>query len=193
MGLLERSLDDILIDRAVSALQAFAIEQRALDPAVNFSVMRDRLTPINFSECPLVNVWLDTNDSVNGSKLAAGMSAAINFDCYTLGDDGGETDAAAEAMSRLYYLKQQVLFVLFRLVNADFGFNPGLIGRKKWPRFQMFPRANSGSEETIPAGRWTLEVEFAFEAEDIAGVPLVEVSVSDSLKKRWATLYNYGG
>lgn len=189
MADIARSADDIIIDRMVSALQAFSLTQSA---GVRFTTVRDRTRPPSMRDMPLVNIWLDTLSSQregSSARLTQQESARINIDCYAKGVD---TDADgyddSKAMARLYYLKQQVKHGLYALINADFGFSPGIIARKKWPQFTMMPPDLALPETEVVAGRWVIEVEYNWTPEDIAGTALDEIVVNAGL---WSGLYTY--
>ena len=190
MADISRSAEDIIIDRMVSALTAFSLTQSA---SVRFSTIRDRTRPPSMRDMPLVNIWLDTLTTTregSTARLTQQESARINIDCYAKGVDtnsDGLDDSAA--MARLYYLKQQVKHGLYKLINADFGYAPGIIARKKWPQFTMMPPDLALPETEVVAGRWTLEVEYSWTPEDITGIPLDEIAVNAGL---WSGLYNYG-
>ena len=190
MADISRSADDIIIDRMVSALAAFSLTQSA---AVRFSTVRDRTRPPSMRDMPMVNIWLDTLTTIREgttAKLTQQESARINIDCYAKGADtnsDGLDDSAA--MARLYYLKQQVKHGLYSLINADFGYAPGIIARKKWPQFTLMPPDLALPETEVVAGRWTLEIEYNWTPEDIDGDALDEIAVNAGL---WSGLYNYG-
>lgn len=197
MAVIPRSADDLIIDNMKAALQAFEAEQVAQDPAVGFTVERDRIRPPSLKDMTkgLVNIWLDTLDPQregSSGRTTSQELARVNVDCYarglTMDEDGDEDDSAA--MARLYYLKEQVKFGLFRLVNADFGLPAGTIGRKRWPSWRMFQNDLKMPEEAVVAGRWTLEVEYNWTPEDIAGTTLDEIAVDAG---RWSGIYPYGG
>lgn len=189
MADIARSADDIIIDRMVSALQAFSLTQSA---GVRFTTVRDRTRPPSMRDMPMVNIWLDTLTTMregSTAKLNQQESARINIDCYAAGKDtnaDGYDDSAA--MARLYYLKQQVKHGLYSLVNADFSFASGIIARKKWPQFTMMPPDLALPETEVVAGRWVIEVEYNWTPEDITGTALDEIAVNAGL---WSGLYEY--
>ena len=189
MADITRSADDIIIDRMVSALSAFSLTQTE---AVRFRVERDRVRSPSMRDMPTVNIWLDTLTTMregSSSRLVQQESARINIDCYAAGKDttgDGLNDSAA--MARLYYLKQQVKHGLYALINADFGFTPGIIARKKWPQFTMMPPDLALPETEVVAGRWTLEIEYSWTPEDITGTALDKIAVNAGL---WSGLYTY--
>jgi hypothetical protein len=189
-----RSADDLIIDRMVTALQAFSAEQAAIDPTVAFRVERDRTRMPAMKDMPLVVVWLESLDPQregSSGRTTSQELARINVDCYAkgLGQDDAEFDDGA-AMARLYYLKQQVKYGLFRLVNTDYGFAAGVIGRKRWPAWQVFMNDLKQPETEVVAGRWTLEIEYNWTPEDITGTALDEIAVDAG---RWSGIYPYGG
>ena len=189
MADITRSADDIIIDRMVSALAAFSLTQSA---AVRFTTVRDRTRPPSMRDMPMVNIWLDTLTTIREgttAKLTQQESARINIDCYAKGVDtnsDGLDDSAA--MARLYYLKQQVKHGLYSLINADFGYAPGIIARKKWPQFTLMPPDLALPETEVVAGRWALEIEYNWTPEDIDGDALDEIAVNAGL---WSGLYEY--
>jgi hypothetical protein len=187
-----RSADDIIIDNMVAALQAFAAEQLAEDPAVGFSVERDRVRPPSMRDMPLVVVWLDSltpQREGSSAKTVSQELARINVDCYARGldDDGDGLDERA-AMARLYYLKEQAKAGLYRLVSADFGLPAGAIARKRWPSWTLFQNDLKLPESEVVAGRWSVEIEYQWTPEDIDGTILDQIAVDAG---RWSGAYNF--
>jgi hypothetical protein len=187
-----RSLPDLLIDNIVTALRALSTEQAAEDAAVAFKVGRDVVRPVDAADLPFVNVWLDNLEpqGANSSgRLYYQDLVTINVDLFTKGldtDCDGLDDTTA--MSRLYYLAEQTRHGLYALTQADFNLVVGKIGRKRWPRFQLFQNELKMPESEIVGGRWTLEIEYSWMPEDVAGETLQQIAVDASL---WAAQYNY--
>jgi len=183
MALLVRPFEDILIDRVKTALETFRNEQIALDVSVDFDVFRDRSRPYHGMKKPVVNIWSDGNTPGPSSSKAYAMEEfQIIFDCITRGNDG-YLPALLDAANRLYYLKEQVRYAVFRLVNTDFGFAPGVISSKSKPTWTRFKGDDNMPEETVIGGRWTFSLSCAWNGEDVAGVPLDELSWSIKLSK----------
>ena len=192
MATIPRSADDLILDNMVTALQAFAAEQVAEDPAVGFHVERDRVRPPSMREMPLVNIWLESLDpqtAGSSAKTVGQFLARINVDCYAKGTDTDEDSLDDQAaMGRLYYLKEQALFGLYRLINSDFGLPAGSIGRKRWPSWRLFQNDLKLPESEVVAGRWTIEVEFNWKPEDIDGATLDRIKVDTA---KWSAIYTY--
>lgn len=191
MADIPRSADDLIIDKMKLALEAFALTQSA---GVRFRVERDRVRPPSMRDMPLVNIWLESlqpQREGSSGRTTSQELARINVDCYAKGldtDADGIDDSAA--MARLYYLKEQVKFGLFRLVNADFGLEAGAIARKRWPSWTLFQNDLKLPESEVVAGRWSVEVEYNWTPEDITGTALDEIAVNAG---RWSGIYEYGG
>jgi len=187
-------LFDQIETKIVQALEAFSAEQAAIDPLVAFDVSQGRMRPVGSLPKPLVNVWMpDLNPEDPSSKTYQQESATYNIDLIAKGTEQvGETPIASDeiAYSRLKYLVIQTKHPLYRLINADFGF-PGEIARKHWPRFSLFQTDTKMPEQQIIGGRWTLEIEYAWQPEDQDFVALTTLNIEDSLKERWKTLYTY--
>lgn len=191
MPVISRGIDDIVIDRMVTALQAFSTREAAIAPAVAFNVERDRLRPPQPRELPLVNVWLESltpADAGSGTRTAHQERARFNVDLYALGEEGAKT-SDADAMARMYYLKEQVKQALYQLAQADFGFSAGVLARKPWPSFTTNPMRGEDSEERIADGRWIVELEYQWTPEIVDGLPLEEISVTT---ERFSALYEIG-
>jgi hypothetical protein len=193
MPIIQRSADDIIIDNMVTALQAFSAEQKAMNSAVGFNVVRDMVRPPSMREMPLVCIWLESLDPQregSSSRTVNQELARINVDCYAKGtdtNDDGLDDSAA--MARLYYLKEQVKYGLYKLVSADFGLPVGAIGRKSWPSWRIFQNDLKLPESEVVAGRWSVGVEYAWSPEDITGIDLELITVDAG---RWSGFYEYG-
>ncbi len=188
-------LFDQIETKIVQALEAFSTEQEKIDPLVGFDVSQGRMRPIGALPKPLVNVWMpDLNPEDPSSKTYQQESATYNVDLIAKGTEQvGETPIASDEIAyiRLKYLAQQTKHALFKLVNADFGFDAGIIARKQWPRFTLFQTDMKMPEQQIIGGRWTFDVEYAWQPEDQAFVALAELSIEDSLKELWKMLYTY--
>ncbi len=188
-------LFDQIETKIVQVLKDFSNKQAAIDPLVGFDVSQGRSRPIGKLAKPLVNVWIsDLNPEDPGSKTYEQESATYNVDLIAKGTEQvGETPIASDEIAyvRLKYLAQQTKHALYKLVNADFGFPAGTIARKGWPRFSLFQTDSKMPEEQIIGGRWTFDVEYAWQPEDQAFVALAELSIEDSLKELWKTLYTY--
>jgi len=94
------------------------------------------------------------------------------------------------AMARLYYLKEQVKHAIFRLINSDFSFDPGIIGKKGWPSWRMFQTSAAIPESEVAAGRWSFDIEYSYIPKDIDGLDLDEIFVDS---QRWSAIYNKQG
>lgn len=189
MADIPRSADDIVIDRMKSELDAFSLTQTI---ANRFATERDMTRPPPMRLMPINNIWLDSLNSMregSTAKLNQQESARIYVDMYTAGKDANEDgyDEIA-AIARLYYLKEQVKYGLYKLLNADFGFSPGIIARKKWPQYTYMPGDLMLPEREVVAGRWTIEFEYLWTPEDITGTALDEIAVNAGL---WSGLYEY--
>jgi hypothetical protein len=114
-------------------------------------------------------------------------------DCYARGldsNDDGLDDLTA--IERLYYLKEQVKYGLFRLVNSDFGLPVGAIARKRWPSWSLFQNDLKLPESEVVAGRWSVEIEYTWTPEDTAGITLDQIVVSQTQRAAWSAAYQFG-
>lgn len=188
-------LFDFIETQIVLALGDFSTKQEAIDPLVGYDVSQGRMRPIGVLPKPLVNVWMpDLAPEDPAGKTYQQESVTYNVDLIAKGTEqvGAAPIASDEiAYTRLKYLAEQTKNALYKLVNADFGFDPGVIARKRWPRFSLFQTDTKMPEDQIIGGRWTIEVEYAWQPEDQEFVALAELSIEDSLKERWKTLYTY--
>ena len=193
MQIIPRSADDLIIDKMVLALIEFFAEQVAIDPLVGARVERDRTDMPTMADMPLVNIWLDgltpVTEGGSGKTLNA-ERARIHIDCYAKGLDTDDDTYCEDgtAMRRLYYLKEQVKYGLYRLRNADYNLPMGTIQRKPWPTWEVFKNDLKLPEQEVFAGRWTVEVEYNWHPEDTNGIPLDQITVDTS---QWAVTYNY--
>ena len=153
-----RDFPDLALDAIVSALAAFSASQSA---PVRFQVSRDRTRLPHQGELPHVNVCLDTDNPEEGhsaSRTHLQATVTVNCDCIAKAGEGA-TPSDEAAASRLHYLRAQVRHGLYKLINADLGFAPGVLARKAWPRWTAFQKDDGFPEEQIVGGRWTLEIE----------------------------------
>ena len=195
MAIITRDFPDLLLDAMVSALETFRDEQVAIDAAVTFAVERDRLRPYPDITGPSVNLWIDddlVDDQDSGARRRSQTMVSVNIDlvCPLPGTDSARADKAAG--TRLHYLRAQVRHALYKLANADFGFDTGTIARKKWPRWQTFQTLDKMPEESTPGGRLVVEIEYDFTPEDIEAGPELEIlTVDDDNLALWATTFDY--
>ena len=192
-----RDMPDLLKDAILSILLDVAAEQ---EEGLGFNVRRDQLHPIAAEDLPLINIWGPETRSDEGSSSTRTQQhevAVINLDLYTRGEEQpDEIDfitADQAAVARLDYLRAQVKHGIYRLINADLGFPAGTIARKRWPGWQMFQTELKMPAEAIVGGRLTLEIEYVWEPEDLAEISLEQISVSDSMREIWSTLFHLGG
>jgi hypothetical protein len=190
--LVPRGLDDKLIDKIVDILSSFSTSQSAIDPSVAFSVQRDRIRPVAYKNFPFINVWLETLDTQKSSssgKLYQTEIARIAVDCYASAlDEDSEDSEEIGSMARLYYLKEQAKYAIYSLINSDFGFDVGNIGKKNWPSWRLFQTPALFPEADVTAGRWSFEVEYSFIPQDIETIEFKEIFVDSN---RWSALYEY--
>jgi hypothetical protein len=191
---ISRGFDDLALDNLLIALQIFSAEQELEEAGIGFNVARDHISPIESRMFPFVNLYSPSTDTASkGSKLYSQDITTFYADLYTRGDDSIIDDSVA--MSRLYYLKEQVKYGLFKLINADLNFPMGTISSKEWPSWQFFNPKEDEIETPVVAGRWIFKLGNDWKAEDIEGVPLnqIQVSVTKETASLWAAKYTYGG
>lgn len=202
MSLLSRGFDDLVLDNLVTILTAFSAAQVVLDPLVGFVAERDRLfAPSDDTLRTGPRVFLYSTGSVprtqGGSRDHDESTCTIQADLYagSVELSGGVGDKAA--MARLYYLKEQVRAALFAKSATDLGFAPGIVGTKRWGRWQTTPQAQAASETWICSGSWTFEIDYSFEPEDLTMIDLEEINVTVKKSNNptgpystlWAALY----
>lgn len=194
MAKISRGFDDLALDKIKIALQIFSAEQELEESGIGFNVERDYISPLESSMFPLVNIYSPAVDTASkGSKLVSNDLTTFYLDLYTRGDEININDSVA--MSRLYYLKEQVKYGIYRLINSDLGFPMGTISTKEWPTWQFFNPKEDEIETSVVAGRWIFKLGNDWTPEDIEGVPLTEinVTVTKETASLWAANYTYGG
>ena len=192
MADIPRDLPDLLLDAIATALSAFSTSQSA---PVQFHVSRDMTRLPRQNELPHVNVWLtDLNpeEQRSAKRTHAQERATINVDCIARGTEGAEPSDEAAA-TRLAYLRAQTRHALYMLANADFGFAAGTLAVKSWPRWQTFSPEDDKHEEQIVGGRWSLDIEYAWQPQDISHDPLTDASVADDTADMWAAQFTLPG
>jgi hypothetical protein len=192
--MIERSFDDLVIDKMVLALEEFAAEAAEESVLYGFNVERDRTRPPDIESLPLINIWLESitpNQEGSSGRLQCQETARFNIDCYARGIDTNDDDLDDQkAIARLYYLKEQVRYALFSLINHDFDQDPGKIAKKHWPSWQPFQNDLKMPETEVVAGRWTIEIDYSWAPSDSDGETLDSIAV---YAEKWAALYEYGG
>jgi hypothetical protein len=191
MAAIPRGTFDILLDRIVSALRTFSDEQVLEQPGVGFAVVRDSLDPLSAEDFPLVNVYagdLSSEAAGSSAKTVQAEAFTINCDLFARGlhnhaPEVGDPHYSDEAaLRRLYYLAQQVKHGLYRLISADFGYAPGIIARRSWPKINFYLGGQDLPEPSLAAARITFDVTYAWAAEENpAGVPLEEIRFTGNL------------
>lgn len=179
MPVIARGQDDLLLDRIVAALNAFSTAQAAMDSSVAFTAERERKRPARPSECPLVNVWIesDTPDRDPAKGREGQSRIRVNMDLLVRGDEtpgasaGDPKHSDQVAARRLGYLKEQSRCAVFSLAvrNTIFppadGVNPGF-AHVSWPTYTANPEPSGQAMEQLMDGRWTFEVDVVFEVTD---------------------------
>jgi hypothetical protein len=175
MAIIGRSFDDTLLDTIVSKLQAFSDAQAAIDAAARFYVERDMLRPVPAAKLPFVNVYIANilpNPTQSGTLTKCSEAATVTCDLIVR---GAEAPAAVApdpkpsdqvAMRRLYYLKEQVRYALYQLINAEFGYTTHPITSKKWPRWTLNPERGLALETQIVDGQWSFDIEYVWTPAD---------------------------
>lgn len=214
MSLLATGFADLVLTNLVTILNNFVTAQKAaylaLNPgataaqqhaAVGFTAERDRGAGPNADELkagPRVNLYaMGSNPSqTGGSRDNDAQTLMVAFDCYAamLEDSDGGQDKAAYA--RLYYLLEQVRAAISDKAVFDLGFAPGVVGKRRWGRWQLAPQAE-GSTLWTCAASWTFELDYSFTPADLTMVDLEEVNVTviksnDPLgahRVKWSALY----
>ena len=199
MAILTRDFPDMLLDAMVLALETFRDEQVVIDPTQSFEIERDRLRPYpratEGNQKVYVNLWVDDDlpdEQDSGAKRQGQTMVTVNVDLVSPLPGSVTVRADKAAGTRLHYLRAQVREGLYRLANADFGFDPGIIARKKWPRWQTFQTQDKMPEEATPGGRLVIEIEYEYAPGDITAGPALELlTVEDSTHELWKTEFDY--
>lgn len=146
--LLAAPFEDTLLDNMVDILIDFSDQQSALDANVAFTTERDRMAAPNKAELetgPIVVLYATGSNPTQGGSRDSDLSTiTIQCDIYVAELDPEDAEGDKSALKRLYYLKEQVRAALFAKSATDLGFDPGVIGRKRWGRFQMMPQTSTG-------------------------------------------------
>lgn len=170
-----RPLDDLIIDKLVTALEAFSTAQVALSASVGFKVTRDQLRPYTQNVYPLVNVWSGKTSSPTMSKKGGTELATINLDMFTRAYDTAAQPTTSKHydqknMARLYYLREQVKRAIFDLYQYDFQFPAGasgpVIAGKSLPSWELFLNEGGFPDDSIIAGRLSFDVTYLWNCDD---------------------------
>jgi hypothetical protein len=186
MAIIGRSFDDTLLDTIVTKLRAFSTAQAAIDPATAFFVERDFVRPVPAAKIPFVNVYVSTitpDSQQSGTLTLCTESLTVNFDMIVrglqtpaaTGDDPKSSDQVAGR--RLAYLKEQVRYALYQLINVTFGLS-GAIKSKKWPRYTANPERALALETQIVDGQWTMDIEYEWKPADSQATALEDLYVT---------------
>ncbi len=180
-----RPLDDVIVDKILLALTTYEAAQVALWPTVGFYVRRDQLRPYTQQKYPLVNVWSGKNQSPVITKKSGTETATINLDLFTRALDAtpqAETAKHADQknVARLLYLREQVKRALFDLVNNDFGLGSGVISLKAPPTWEMFLTEHGYPDDSLIAGRMTIDITYAWTPDDSAPTVAYELTKIDT-------------
>jgi hypothetical protein len=190
MPIIARSFDDTLLDTLVTKLRAFSAAQAAIDPAAAFFVERDLLRPVPAAKLPMVNIYVSSitpDPTQSGTLTKCSEAMTVNVDCLARGMEtpaatGSDPVASDQVVGRrLLYLKEQVRYALYQLINACFGLNPNPITSKKWPRWTLNPERSLNMEWQLGDGQWQFEIEYTWTPADSQATHLTDL---------WATLTN---
>jgi len=179
---LPRSLDDLILDGLVGKIAAHRDADALISSAFSYDVQRDSTTPYQDLTAPLVNLTEETDTPDRSREYVARFRVSCLVP--TLDDD-------ATAVARLYVLKEQVRRALTDRADYDVGQISGTISSIKRPTWTRATFEDDDLSLTILAGSWSVEVTYAYEAADISGTPLEEISIE--LIGRFSALYPLGG
>jgi len=187
---------DTILTNIVGQLKTVATEQRNLDATKGWTTFRNATRPWEAKQLatePIVNAWmprLDPVDEGSTSRTVNSMQATYNIDLYVRGiETAGVQPADEEALDRLYLLAQQTMHALYALAFANWGLAVGEIQDQSWPRYETLQTDEKKIEDMIIAGRWSLSITYAWEAEDITPADLTKITITET--KRFGAEYTY--
>lgn len=174
------SLDDKILDGIVAKIKAARDAEVLIEPALAYDLDKNRTTPWQDLKRPLVDCELESD-----TPERLDYTAKYSIICLvpTLDDD-------ATAIARLSVLKEQVRRALLSREDPDLGQAPGAIARITRPSWSRIDFDDEVLTDTILAGKWSLEVTYAYSPEPLSGPALSAISVT---MERFAALYNLGG
>lgn len=185
-----RGQHDLITDRMVTALKAYAAAQAAINPAVGFRVYSGSYRVTQAVNVPIVAVRFDSMRTARDSaaRKAWEIEASYFVDMIASGkaQEGKRGDEAATA--RLLYLIQQVLNGLYG-IDARTTIETPKVAEIGWPDVQLMDPDDFSPEAPLIGARMTIQARFEYVPAPVTGTALTEIHVDAD---RWSGLYEYG-
>jgi hypothetical protein len=187
-------------------LQEVATAEAIASPSRAFTVERDRWRPWieNQRSTALVNIMVDSVNPTpgGGTRQYQPQHVNVNIDMYVLGTDQDQVSSTGAvtlvpcdevAADRLDLLIAQVQFGITRMLQHDFGFTAGLIGRSNAPSLTLYPQEGDQETGNYAPARWSLAVDLPYyPVDDGTTVALTELNISFDADEPWGLKYLYG-
>lgn len=189
MALTPEPIERQLLDNIKTILEAYVVEQVALNPSVGFSVGIEGQLPKNQQQLPAVMLYLD---SVDADRAAVGSSgtftATVRIELIA-SEPAGTVSSDSASAYRVLYLYQQVRTALFRRENYDLLFEPGTIGKRGQLSYQHLDADKSESRERkISAAVCTMDVQYRV-VHEVPDYPALETLSLDEEKIKLTITY----
>ena len=201
-GLLAPDFCTVLKENTVRQLRRFSDEQEGFcrteeeRRAVRFFADKDCFFPIKQDRLPFINVWTSDetpDERTSGRRTQPSATVTLNLDLAVMFSPAAPQPQISEprivtAFRRLDYLKYQVKTALADQDFTDLGFEPGVIGRRTWPSFNLYKDAAGNPELALVSGRISLDVTYCWDLEKPCTLPVDSISVDARL---FSALYTY--
>lgn len=181
---------DAVIDRMVTALEAYSTAQSVIDSSVAYRVLPGNIRSSQSDRLPTVGVALAGMRSGNETARAREWDAMATYHLDLVATARGTASARADerAYGRLMYLIQQVLNALYESDRRT-AIEAGAV-TLEWPTIQLVEPAEFAEEAPVIGARLTIEARISFVPAPTTGTPIESLHVDTGL---WSGLYEYGG
>jgi len=181
---------DAMIDRLVTALEAYSTEQALIDPTVAYKVLPGNIRTSQTDRLPTVGVALAGLRSASQTARAREWDTVATYNLDLVATAKGTALARGDerAYNRLMYLIQQVINALYESDRRTV-IEAGAV-TMDWPSIQVVEPGDFGEETPVIGARLTIDVRVSVVPAPSDGAPIDSLSVDTGL---WSGLYEYGG
>lgn len=185
-----RGQHDVVLDRMVSALEAYNTAQSAIDSSVAFRVLPGNIRSAQSDRLPTVGVALGSLRSGDETARTLEWDVVATYYLDIVASAKGTASARADerAYSRLMYLIQQVFNALYesdRRTTIE-----GDAVTLDWPQVQLVEPAEFAEEAPVIGARLTIDARVSLVPAPTVGQAIDSLHVD---AERWSGLYEYGG
>ncbi len=180
------SAQELIRDKIVFILADELPEQSSLlsDPDVNATVYRERTTPIQEQDLPLINVALSRTDGQKQNQTANTASCYFDLDVYTKGlngEDGDLIDGDEVAAIKNQKINRVVTGILSATIYRGLDLPKGIVSSINVISYQPMRPQNIGDSENTDQARIQVKVDVVDSNLTEKAIELIKSSTESNL------------